>query len=107
MAKSRKRKPSFDPAPPAGDSQTGWVYRSDQTESPRPASKRQRTGSKGGGHRPPAAGPAVVPAEVLAAVEVAAPARGALETGVDWLSQPFAFALVAVLVPLSLFKGRV
>ena len=72
MAKSKKRKPSFDPAPPAGDSQTGWVYRSDQAESPRPASKRPRAGSKGGGRRPPATGPAPGPTKVPIEVGVVA-----------------------------------
>ncbi|HVB38623.1 MAG TPA: hypothetical protein VND92_08800 [Vicinamibacterales bacterium] len=41
------------------------------------------------------------------ATAVVAPPRGMLEAGVDWLSQPFAFALVAVLVPFSWLKGHV
>ncbi|MDE3155416.1 MAG: hypothetical protein KGN76_09960, partial [Acidobacteriota bacterium] len=76
MAKSRKSKPSFDPAPPAGDSQTGWVYRSDQAGAPRPASKRQRTGSKGGSPAP-AQPPAPAPA-ARAAASPDAPPRGLL-----------------------------
>ncbi|MDE3155372.1 MAG: hypothetical protein KGN76_09735, partial [Acidobacteriota bacterium] len=63
----------------------------------------QRTGSKGGA-RPPAQPPAVTPA-VTPAAAPDVPPRGLLESGVGWLSQPFAFALVAVLVPFSWFKG--
>jgi len=108
MAKSRTRKPSFDdPAPPDGpDGQTGWVYRSTPAGRTRQPAGRRRTG---GSDVPPppaalppaAAGPAPVPALVPAA-----PARGLLESGVDLLSIPFAFALVLVLVPLTWFKGH-
>jgi hypothetical protein len=84
LPKPRKPKPSFDIVPPHESIDTGWVYKSSDPEPPTLAT-------------PPAS---------AAQPSVVAPPRSALESAVDWLSRPFAVAVVMALAPLPILRRR-
>jgi hypothetical protein len=92
MAKTRKRKPSFDlpadtPAPGGTAIETGWVYRSDGAP-PAPGPPKLEP-SPEGGHDIRAL--AAMPADVGRAPVV--------ERVLDWMAVPFEIGVMMALVP--------